>query len=203
MIHLPFAKMQINLDNVTQFINQANLEDQKVLNDLFDLLYDKVKQLASIQLNKLNPNESISATQLVHECYLKLNNSKSLSIKNRNHFYSLSARCMRFYLVDLVRQAHNQKNEGIHTELKVTQLIQQDDLDFKLLELDRLLEQLEQIDEELASITELKFFGGFTFDEIADIKGQPKSTVFKRWTMAKSYLINLIEEGQNQTDDNP
>lgn len=190
--------MQINLDNVTQFINQADLDDQQVLNDLFELLYGKVKQLAGIQLNKLNPNESISATQLVHECYLKLNNSQNLSIKNRNHFYSLSARCMRFYLVDLVRQAHSQKNEGINTELKVTQIIQQEDLDFKLLELDRLLKQLEQIDEDLAAITELKFFGGFTFDEIAEIKDQPKSTVFKQWTMAKSYLINLIEEDQHQ-----
>lgn len=186
--------MQINLDNVTQFINQSDLDDQVVLNELFDLMYMKIKQLAGIQLNKLNPNESISATQLVHECYLKLNNSANLSIKNRNHFYSLSARSMRFYLVDLVRQAHNQKNLGHDTELKITQLVKEDDLDLKLLELDRLLEQLYEIDEELASITELKFFGGFTFDEIAEMKEQPKSTIFKKWTMAKSFLINMIDE---------
>lgn len=189
--------MQINLDNVTQFINESNLDDQAVLNELFELLYAKVKQLANIQLNKLNPNESMSATQLVHECYLKLNNSQNISIKNRNHFYSLSARCMRFYLVDLIRQAHHQKNQGINTELKITQLVQEEDLDLKLLELDRLLDKLLLIDEELASITELKFFGGFTFDEIADMKNQPKSTIFKKWTMAKSYLINLIEDQKN------
>lgn len=189
--------MQINLDNVTQFINQSDLDDQSVLNELFELLYAKVKQLASIQLNKLNPNESMNATQLVHECYLKLNNSQNLSIKNRNHFYSLSARCMRFYLVDLIRQSQNQKNQGISTELKLTQLIQEEDLDLKLLELDRLLNQLYLIDEELANITELKFFGGFTFDEIAEMKELPKSSIFKKWTMAKSYLINLISEEQN------
>ena len=188
--------MQINIENVTQFINQADMGNQKVLNELFELLYSKVKQLASIQLNKLNPNEIMSATQLVHECYLKLNNSQNLSIKNRNHFYSLSARCMRFYLVDLIRQINSQKNEGQITELRITQLIQEENMDFKLLELDRLLDKLFQIDEELASITELKFFGGFTFDEIAEMKEEPKSNIFKKWTMAKSYLINLTEENK-------
>jgi RNA polymerase sigma factor (TIGR02999 family) len=191
--------MQINLDNVTQFINQSDLDDQIVLNELFELLYTKVKQLASIQLNKLNPNQSLNATQLVHECYLKLNNSENLSIKNRNHFYSLSARCMRFYLVDLIRQSNNQKNYGIDTELKITQLVKEDNLDIKLLELDRLLDQLFEIDEELGNITELKFFGGFTFDEIADMKEVPKSTIFKKWTMAKSFLINMIDEQKSES----
>ncbi|WP_395376993.1 ECF-type sigma factor [Marinicella sp. W31] len=190
--------MQISFDNITQFLDQKNINEAEVFNEVFEILYPKIKQLANIQLNRLKPDESLSPTQLVHECYLKLNDVDSLSVQNRNHFYSLSARCMRFYLVDLVRQANSQKNRGHHTELKLTQIVTDEDINIQLLELDMLLTQLAEIDQELAVITELKFFGGFTFDEIAEIQDAPKSTIFKKWLMAKSFMVNLLEENKQQ-----
>ncbi len=186
--------MEINFDNVTQFINQANIKNDEVLNELFELLYTKIKFLANIQLNKLNPDQSISPTQLVHECYLKLIHSQTLSLKDRNHFYAVSAKCMRFYLVDTLKKSNHLKNKGVNTELKLTEFVSDDNIDLQLLDLDFLLNQLELINEELSSITELRIFGGFTFEEIADIKNEPKSSIYNKWRMANAYLKDLSKE---------
>jgi len=186
--------LEISMENITQFINEYELADEDLLNELFNFLYEKIHSLANSQLRKLNPDHSLSPTLLVNECYIKIRSSHHISLKDRNHFYSMAARCMRFFLVDLVRQSVRQKNKGFTTELNADEIINEDGLNLKLLEMDLVLEQLYGIDKNLASITELKIFGGFTFDEIAEIFDTTRSNIYKKWTVAKSYILNIIAE---------
>ncbi|MCB1581799.1 MAG: hypothetical protein KDI92_01965, partial [Xanthomonadales bacterium] len=112
------------------------------------------------------------------------------------HFYSLTARCMRFYLVDMFRQQNAQKNQGLHTVLTTEGVAEDTMLQLDILVLDRSLSELEKIDEHLAQVVELKFFGGFSFEEIADIIESTKGQAYQKWLMAKSILMSLIEDEQ-------
>lgn len=164
------------------------------IDKLFDLLYLEIKNIASGQLRKINPDSSLSPTVLVNECYLKLNMAENLQLKSRKHFYCIAAKCMRYYLMDLLKSNQSQKRDGINTVLSLTKLTGEDNMEFELSSLNDALEELEQIDENLARIVELRFYWGFSLDEIAKLFETVKSQIYQQWLMAKSLLLNLIDE---------
>lgn len=188
-----------NLKNITKIINSGALQEAKKVDWLFERLYPEVKKIANAQLRKLGHGSEMSATMLVNECFIKLKNISQIDLKNRKHFYSLTARCMRFYLVDLFRQQHSQKNHGIQTAMATegVAVAGEDLMQIDVLALDRALSALEKIDDYLAKVVELKFFGGFSFDEMADILASTKGQVYQKWLMAKSILLSLLEDQQN------
>ena len=185
--------MYINQD-ITQLLESEDYSQTENIDALFSLLYTEIKKIASSQLNKLNPDNSISPTVLVNECYLKLNVAKHLNLKNRKHFYCIAAKSMRFYLMDLLKGKSSQKREGIDTVLSLTKLTGEDKMEIELLTLDEAINELEQIDENLARIVELRFYWGFSLDEIASIFESTKNKIYQQWLMAKSLLLNLIKE---------
>ncbi|MEZ5471618.1 MAG: ECF-type sigma factor [Marinicella sp.] len=182
--------------NITKIINSDALKAGKKVDWLFEQLYPEVKKIANAQLRKLGASSETTATMLVNECFIKLKNIKDIDLKNRKHFYSLTARCMRFYLVDMFRQQNAQKNQGLHTVLTTEGVAEDTMLQLDILVLDRSLSELEKIDEHLAQVVELKFFGGFSFEEIADIIESTKGQAYQKWLMAKSILMSLIEDEQ-------
>ena len=185
--------MHINQE-ITQLLESEDYSQKENIDTLFDLLYSEIRKIASSQLNKLNPDHSISPTVLVNECYLKLNVAKQLNLKNRKHFYCIAAKCMRFYLMDLLKSQGSQKREGIDTMLSLTKLTGEDKLEVELLSLDEAINALEQIDEKLSRIVELRFYWGFSLDEIASLFETNKNKIYQQWLMAKSLLLNLIQE---------
>ena len=101
---------------------------------------------------------------------------------------------MRYYLIDLLKSKKNKKRDGINTVLSLTKLTGEDNMEFELSSLNDALEELEQIDENLARIVELRFYWGFSLDEIAKLFETVKSQIYQQWLMAKSLLLNLIDE---------
>lgn len=182
--------------NITKIINSDALKAGKKVDWLFEQLYPEVKKIANAQLRKLGASTETTATMLVNECFIKLKNIKDIDLKNRRHFYSLTSRCMRFYLVDLFRQQQSQKNSGIHTVMATEGVAEEAMMQVDVLVLDKALSELEVIDDYLAKVVELKFFGGFSFDEMAEILESTKGQIYQKWLMAKSILTSLIEDGQ-------
>lgn len=181
------------IQEITQLINQGGNLSEGSCDLLFESLYPKIKQLANYQLYKLNPGEHISATVLVNECYLKLKQSKITNVKNRKHFFSLVARSMRHFLIDLVKNQNSKKRKGINVTLNASQLEDDQSMDVQLLDLDRAIDQLKIIDKKLVEIVELRFFAGLSMDEIAKLHNISLSTVFNQWKVAQAMLNNLME----------
>ena len=185
------------LKNITKILNSHALQSGAQVDYLFTELYPEVKKIANAQLRKMGQQAELSPTMLVNECFIKLKKNEELNLQNRKHFYSLIARCMRFYLVDLIRQQNNQKNSGVHTRLTAEGVPDNDHMEVEILTLHQALAHLETIDLELARVVELKFFGGFSFEEMADILDMTKSQAYQKWLMARSILLNLIDEARN------
>ncbi len=184
--------MQKTLNHITQIIEEdiSNINSD----ELFNKLYPSIKQLAHYELIKLNPGQQLTPTALVNECYLKLKSNNNQHYENKKHFYNTVARCMRFFLVDIVRSHHRQKRKGKYTDFSVSQVMGNDDIAIELLELDDALKQLEEINQDLANITIMRYFSGMTLDEIAQTYDCSKSHIHKQWTIARAYLVNILEE---------
>jgi len=179
--------------NEIKKIYQENI-NQNECDELFNKLYPSIKQLAHYELMKLNPGQQLTPTVLVNECYLKLKSSQSIHYENKQHFYNTIARCMRFFLVDIVRSHHRIKRKGEHTDFSVSQIVGDGDIAMELLELDDALIQLEKINPDLANITIMRYFSGMTLDEIAKTYGSNKSHIHKQWQIARALLVNILEE---------
>ncbi len=186
--------MNINvaLTQITQIAEESI--DNTNCDELFNKLYPAIKQLAHYELMKLNPGKQLTPTALVNECYIKLKSSQGQKYQNKKHFYNTVARCMRFFLVDIVRSHHRQKRKGEHTDFSVSQIEGNDGIAMELLELDDALQQLEEINPDLANITIMRYFSGMTLDEIAQTYECSKSHIHKQWTIARALLVNILEE---------
>lgn len=185
--------MKLN-NNITKYLNEKLALSSDKLDTLFESLYPEIKKIAHIQLNKINTTNTMSATVLLNECYIKFKEQKTL-FKDKQHFFSLTSKCMRFYLIDLYRSRISQKNKGIMVEFD-DQITGEDPFQIDLIALDMAINQLEEIDEKLANVVELRFFGGLTLDEIAQLSGSNINAIYKEWLLAKSILVNLIGEQQ-------
>ena len=184
--------MQKTLNRITQIAEESIANCN--YDELFNKLYPSIKQLAHYELMKLNPGQQLTPTALVNECYLKLKAGQIQQYDNKKHFYNTVARCMRFFLVDIVRSHHRQKRKGEHTDFSVSQVVGNDGIAMELLELDDALKELEEINSDLANITIMRYFSGMTLDEIAQIYECSKSHIHKQWTIARAYLVNILEE---------
>ncbi|VAW44056.1 hypothetical protein MNBD_GAMMA02-522 [hydrothermal vent metagenome] len=182
------------INDITEFLtNESNLNQDK-LDRLFEMLYPEIKKIANIQLAKIIKTSDVTPTLLVNECYLKLNKSANVNLQNRKHFYYLVSRCMRFHLIDLIRKQYKNQNQDNSTSFSMTQITTDDSIGIDLLELNYALERLETMDKELLKIVELRFFGGFSLDEISVLLETNKTKIYRQWLLAKSILINLIDE---------
>jgi len=185
--------MKQNINQITKILSSSNTS-QDTLGRVFELMYAEIKNMANIQLYKLNAGHTITPTVLVNECYLKLSKPKSLSFENRKHFIYTIARCMRQYLVDRIKQNFSQKRDGEKTPNALSSMIGEQDINFELLDLDKIINQLDRINPTLSELAVLRFFSGHSLIEIAQIQGISKSTIMRRWKMTKSFIVTLKED---------
>ncbi len=182
------------LDSITEFLNKGGEPTKDKLDTLFQHLYPEIKKIANAQLSKMNSHHVLSPTILVNECFLKLKDYSNIQLNDRKHFYRLASRCMRFYLVDMFRNMSAKKNDGIETEFKLDSVAGEEAEQIDLLSLDTALKKLELIDSFLSEIVELRFFGGFSMDEIAELYDTNKSKIYQKWLLARSMLLNFIDD---------
>jgi len=157
-------------------------------------VYQELRRLAAAFIRGEKPGQTLQATALVHEAYLRLA-SASVEWNDKRHFIALAARSMRQILVERARARGAQKRwAGINRVTLTEALAVANPDDAMLPALDEALEQLEKIDPEQARIIELRYFIGLSIEETADALGLSPATVKRRWTLARAWLFRALTE---------
>jgi RNA polymerase sigma factor (TIGR02999 family) len=173
---------------ITELLNAANSGDAAAQEAAYALVYDELKRCAQRQ-RRLAPGSSLTSTVLVHELFLRLSAHRAVKIKNRGHFFALSARAMRQIIVDHARHRQRLKRGG---DVETTDIDNALDLSERsseqALELDAALTNLASREPDLAQVVEWHFFAGLTFGEIGAELGRHERTVFHDWELARAML---------------
>ncbi|HKE95505.1 MAG TPA: sigma-70 family RNA polymerase sigma factor [Povalibacter sp.] len=187
--------------DVTQLL--AELQDGRpdAASQLIPLVYDELHRLARRQMRRERPDHTLQATALVHEAYLRLVNQPQRTWQNRAHFIAVAAQVMRHILVDYARARRTSKrgSEPQKVPLEQQPLITEEQLE-ELVSLDEALERLAQLDERQSRVVELRFFGGLTVDETAEVLSISSKTVKRDWTLARAWLhreVSRTRAGQS------
>lgn len=182
-------------ENITQLLMKWSHGDQKALDKLMPLVYSELRRLAGNYLRRERPGHTLQPTALVNEAYLKLIDQKRARWQNRAQFYGVAAQLMRRILVDHARQHQAAKRGGSDQQrLSITgaeKLVQQPQVD--LLALHEALEGLATLDPQQERIVELRFFGGLSIEDTAEVLGIGHATVERDWNMARAWLRRKLE----------
>ncbi len=175
---------------VTQVLNAAVAGDPRAPAELLPLVYDQLRSLAAARLAAETPGQTLQATALVHEAYLRLVDADgSPNWSGRGHFFAAAAEAMRRILVDQARHKQSAKAGGQHhrVELPADQ-VEAPTNDVDLLALNDALDKLARLDHRKAELVKLRYFTGLTISEAAAVLGISESTANADWAYAKSWL---------------
>ena len=178
------------MSDVTQILEQIKSGDPTAADQLLPLVYDELRKLAGAKLAHEKPGQTLQATALVHEAYLRLVNAETVQCwDSRGHFFSAAAEAMRRILVDNARRKLRAKHGGEWKRVNFDSMAEICvSTDEELLALDDALAKLAAEDDESAQIVKLKYFAGLTIPQIAELLGTTSRTVDRRWAYARSWL---------------
>ena len=179
--------------DVTGLLIKWRQGDRAALDTLIPLVYRELRGVAASRLRGERAGSSLQTTALVHETYLRLVDLNRLNVESRTHFFAVAARLMRQILVDQARRAQADKRGGGQTmvTLEADSPASTPNI-VNVLDLDRALDDLSTMDERLCKIVELKFFGGLTIEEAADVLDVSRATVERDWAVAKAWLYDRM-----------
>jgi len=182
---------------IDKLVAQLNRGDERAMDRLVSLAYDELHTLAHRRLRAHRPGQTLNTTALVHEAYVQLAGREGRSFKDRNHFLGTAATAMRYIVIDYARGKAAQKRGGDLQRLTLDGgEIPLADRAPELLALDEALDRLSGLDERLARLIELRFFGGLTVTETAAVMGTSDSTVKRDWRKASLLLRELLRDGE-------
>ena len=181
--------------SVTQLLADASSGKQEALNALFPIVYAEMRRLAASYLRRERPGHTLQSTALVHEAYLRLIDQKA-SWQNRAHFLGIAAQTMRRILLDHAKRRSAAKRGGGEFTLRVDEsLLAGKGWDLNLIALDKALSELEKIDPVRSRIVEMRFFGGLSNEEAAEVLGVSAPTVQRQWAGARAWLFQAMKTG--------
>jgi RNA polymerase sigma factor (TIGR02999 family) len=171
--------------------------DQTALEKLTPLVYRELRRLARLYLRGERAGHTLQTTALVNEAYLRLINASRMQWQNRAHFFAVSAQLMRHILVDFARSRRSIKrwNKARRVSLDEALAISVE-RSAEMVALDDALTALAELDERQSKVVELRFFGGLTEDEIAEVLKVSPSTVGKDWSLARAWLLREMSKKQ-------
>ena len=156
---------------------------------LFSIVYNELRKLAAGYMRRERAGHTLQATALVHEAYMQLVDQTRVNWQSRAHFFGVAAQLMRRILVDYARSSHAAKRGGEAPKLSLEEAIGlTDSKEVAFDEIDEALTRLAALDPTQSRIVELRFFGGLTVEEAAEVLGTSPSTVEREWRMAKAWL---------------
>lgn len=188
--------MARSASDVTQLLLKWSDGDQEALDQLMPLVYTELRRLADRYLRRERPGHTLQATALVHEAYVQLIDQRNVRWQNRAHFFGIAANLMRQILVQYARSHRAAKRGGSGYKLSLDEaagVSREPDMD--LVALDDALNTLAAIDPQQSRIVELRFFGGLTIEETAQVLGISPATVKREWTVAKAWLRSEMVGG--------
>ena len=184
--------MEAMLDTL---ISSANQGDRAAADALFDTLYSELHRLARRELARQGPVAGLGVTTLLHEAYLTISGREQAVFPDRTRFMAYAARVMRGLIIDDARRRRSQKRGGLFqiTSLGTDQAESVADAQ-ELTRIGEALDELAKVDPDLAQVIDLKFFCGFSFAEIAAMRGVSERTVQRSWEKGRIYLHRAIAD---------
>lgn len=183
--------------DITQLLRAWGDGDEEALRRLTPLVHSELHRAAHRYMARERPGHTLQTTALVNEVYLRLVDVKKASWQNRAHFFAICARTMRRILIDFARARQYQKRggEAIHISLdKALRIARQPVVD--LVALDDALNRLASLDPRKSQVVELRFFGGLSVEETAEVLKISPETVMRDWKMAKAWLARELSRGK-------
>jgi RNA polymerase sigma factor (TIGR02999 family) len=184
------------MSEVTRILAAIDCGDVCAVDELFPLVYQELRQLAAQRLNKELPGQTLQATALVHEAYLRLVGQEGQNWDGHAHFFSAAAEAMRRILIENARRKQSLRRGGDRKRIRL------DDADLpierasdELIALDETLERLSKKDKVKADVVKLCYFAGLTGEQAAEVLGISPSTADRYWAYARSWLRLEIEKG--------
>lgn len=186
--------------DITMLLRAAASGDRRDLDALMVAIYEDMHRLAASHLRGERHDHTLQPTALVHEAYVKLVGQRSTDWKDRLHFFAVASQIIRRILIDHARQKQADKRGGKDGGARIQ--IEGDELaaperGIDLLALDEAMKELATIDERQARVVELRFFGGCSIDEIAELMGVGKRTIDRDWQAAKAWLLCRLEDSDD------
>jgi RNA polymerase sigma factor (TIGR02999 family) len=179
----------------TLLLRRLNEGDRDAAAELLPMIYDELKRLAGRYMQGEAPGHTLQTTALVHEAYLRLIDIPDAGWQNRGHFFGVAATAMRHVLVDHARAKNAEKRGGGRPKVSLEEaLVLYEERAVDLIALDEALVQLEAMDPQLARIVDLRFFGGLSNEEVAEILETSLRTVERGWPTARAWLRNRLAE---------
>jgi len=181
---------------VTQLLIDWSNGDRAALDALIPLVEEELRRLAHRYMNRERVDHTLQTTALVNEAYMRLVNRKNVHWQNRAHFFGIAAQLMRTILVDHARGHASAKRGGGAGKLELNEaLVVSEQKAAEVIALDDALKQLALIDPQQSRIVELRFFGGLTVEETAEVLQLSPATIKREWSTAKAWLYHELAKG--------
>jgi RNA polymerase sigma factor (TIGR02999 family) len=189
LLSLAFICTITDMSEVTRILAAIERGDVRAVDKLFPLVYQELRQLAAQRMSKESPGQTLQATALVHEAYLRLVGGDEQNWSGRGHFFSAAAEAMRRILIENARRKKRLKRGGDHQRVNLRDVdlaveAPQEDL----IALDEALEKLSKKDEIKADLVKLRFFAGLTNEQASEVLGISVNTADRYWAYARSWL---------------
>ena len=185
------------MSDVTRILSAMEQGDPQAAGQLWPIVYEELRQLAAQRLAQEKPGQTLQATALVHEAYLRLVGLNPPQWESRTHFFAIAAQLMRQILVDYARRHRAHKRGGGAVALpleEATLLLGGKEID--VVALDDALKELAKVDARKAQVVELRFFGGLSFSETAEVLKLSAVTVSRDWSTARAWLHRELGRGR-------
>lgn len=184
-----------NSQRITVLLNKWKEGNRDSYDELFRFVYDELRRRASRYLKNERTGHTLQTTALVNEVYVKLLDKDEIEWTDRNHFFAIASQAMRRILVDYARTRKRKKRGGEQENLpldEARQISLNNNNSIDLVALDEALNKLAKFDERQAKVVELKYFGGLTLDETAEVLNISRETVKRDWSISKTWLRHQL-----------
>ncbi len=183
------------MSDVTRLLDRVHHGDSKAADELLPMVYDELRKLASWRMAREAPGQTLQATALVHEAYLRLIGQEDQSWQNSRHFFSAAAEAMRRILVERARQKARQKHGGEWQRVDLDEInVATDSNEETLIFVSDALEKLAVQDPVCAELIKLRFFAGISNHQAAEMLGLSERTAKRNWAYARAWLAREIEQ---------
>jgi RNA polymerase sigma factor (TIGR02999 family) len=183
------------MGDVTVILDAVQRGEQHAAEELIPLVYDELRQLATSRMARERPGQTIQATELVHEAYLRLLGPTTHRWDGRGHFFAAAAEAMRRILIDRARRKKRARHGGKLQRVDIDVIeLPGFETDERLLALHEALDELESVNSSAATLIKLRFFIGLTHAQAAEVLGISRQTADNRWAFAKAWLYRALTE---------
>ena len=180
--------------DISRLLAECSSGDRSAFNGLLPLVHDELHRLAAAHMRRERTDHTLQTTALVNEAYLRLVDQKSAQWQDRVHFFAVASKVMRQILIDHARSHARAKRGGGETRISLDEVaVVSDERSEELLALDEALRKLAKKDQRKSEVVELRFFGGLSIEETAEVLKVTAKTVVRDWSMARAWLYREMD----------